>query len=335
MKTKILQTMLLIFISNVLFSQTGVSINNSGLPADLSAQLDISSADKGVLIPRLTTAQKNAITNPADGLIIYQTDSVTGIYYYDVNKWVLTGSNAGDNLGNHTASQSLDMNNNTVTNVASPVNLTDAANAGDIQAGSLIFATSTGSSNNYLISLSPSPSTYTTGMTVNFKAAFENTGAISVNVNGLGNIPVKKNFNIDIEAGDIKLNQVVSIMYDGTNFQMLSQLGKVSGGLTSEVFSPSTCVSPAKTSVTWGDFYPAAAASGYELKNCYARSYYGSDPSGWITLGMSTSGCSGGSSAGNKYPTSSSTWSTVMHTNAQNMYWFAVYGRVAEIVCFK
>jgi hypothetical protein len=46
-----------------------------------SAQLDISSTSKGLLIPRLTAAQKSAIASPAEGLIIYQTDGTKGFYY--------------------------------------------------------------------------------------------------------------------------------------------------------------------------------------------------------------------------------------------------------------
>lgn len=41
----------------------------------LSAILDITSTNKGLLIPRMTEAQRNAIASPADGLIIYNTTS--------------------------------------------------------------------------------------------------------------------------------------------------------------------------------------------------------------------------------------------------------------------
>src|SRR6185436_5487117 len=48
---------------------------------DASALLHINSATKGILIPKMTTAQKNALVSPAFGLMIFQTDSVTGLYY--------------------------------------------------------------------------------------------------------------------------------------------------------------------------------------------------------------------------------------------------------------
>jgi uncharacterized protein (TIGR02145 family) len=66
-----------------------VSVNTSGLPADSSAILDISSTSKGVLIPRMTAAQREAIVSPATGLLVYQTDSLSGYYNYQDSSWVL------------------------------------------------------------------------------------------------------------------------------------------------------------------------------------------------------------------------------------------------------
>ena len=53
----------------------------------VSAQLEISSVTKGLLIPRLTAAQKNLIVSPATGLLIYLTDSTQGFYYFDGTIW--------------------------------------------------------------------------------------------------------------------------------------------------------------------------------------------------------------------------------------------------------
>jgi trimeric autotransporter adhesin len=48
-----------------------------------SSALEMVSTTKGLLIPRMTQAQKNAIASPANGLIIYQTNNTKGFYYYD------------------------------------------------------------------------------------------------------------------------------------------------------------------------------------------------------------------------------------------------------------
>lgn len=53
-----------------------------------SSVLDVTSTTKGMLTPRLTDAQKNAITSPATGLVIYQTTTPTGFQYYDGTAWL-------------------------------------------------------------------------------------------------------------------------------------------------------------------------------------------------------------------------------------------------------
>lgn len=64
------------------------SINTDGSTANSSALLDIKSNTKGLLIPRLTKTEKNGITAPATGLLVYQTgpDSA-GFYYYQNSEW--------------------------------------------------------------------------------------------------------------------------------------------------------------------------------------------------------------------------------------------------------
>ena len=74
---------------NFAFSQNGVSINATvGTPADNSAMLDVVSTSKGMLIPRMTEAQKLAIVSPATGLLIYQTNNTSGFWYFNGVVWV-------------------------------------------------------------------------------------------------------------------------------------------------------------------------------------------------------------------------------------------------------
>ncbi len=58
----------------------GVSVNTTGAPADASAMMDVQSTTKGVLIPRMTTAQRNAIAVPATGLLVF--DNTTGSFWF-------------------------------------------------------------------------------------------------------------------------------------------------------------------------------------------------------------------------------------------------------------
>src|SRR5512138_2207571 len=64
--------MILLANSSLLFSQVGINIDGS-MP-DNSALLDVKSTNKGVLIPRLTFEQRNALSNPAQGLMVFCTD---------------------------------------------------------------------------------------------------------------------------------------------------------------------------------------------------------------------------------------------------------------------
>lgn len=75
-----------------------ISINSSGNAPHASAGLDVDFTNRGVLIPRLSQAQRDAINNPANSLLIYQTDNTPGFYYWNGSQWVMLG------LSNHTHS---------------------------------------------------------------------------------------------------------------------------------------------------------------------------------------------------------------------------------------
>jgi hypothetical protein len=110
MKTRLLPIILLLSLPTLTFAQTGgVGIGTTA--PDASAALDISSTSKGLLLPRLSQAQRDAlgtgsIAAPVAGLVIYQTDNTPGLYAYDGTAWVRLGA---DNLGNHTATQKLNL----------------------------------------------------------------------------------------------------------------------------------------------------------------------------------------------------------------------------------
>jgi hypothetical protein len=88
--------------------------------------------------------------------------------------------------------------------------------------GALAYAADTGEANAYAIALSPALTAYITGMPICFKAGNANTGASTIDVNGLGAKAIKKNGSDDLAVGDILAGQIVTVIYDGTNFQVMN-----------------------------------------------------------------------------------------------------------------
>lgn len=70
-----------------IFGSTSLGVNNTGAAGDASAIFDISSTAKGLLIPRMSTIQRNGITSPATSLMVFNT--TTNQYeYYNGIAWV-------------------------------------------------------------------------------------------------------------------------------------------------------------------------------------------------------------------------------------------------------
>lgn len=107
---------------------TGVGINTDNTDPDGSAILDVKSTNRGILIPRMLEAERNAITSPATGLLIFQTDVTPGFYYFDGaiwrpiapsdTDWTVNGNDMYNNntgntgVGDATPGSKLDVNGN-------------------------------------------------------------------------------------------------------------------------------------------------------------------------------------------------------------------------------
>jgi len=105
-----------------------------------------------------------------------------------------------------------------VTNLTT--DLAAAATKVGVQDESYTYAADTGTANAYAVTLSPTP-TLVAGSKVIFKAAHANTAASTIAVNGGSPINIYKKTNSALAAGDILLNQIIELTYDGTNFQLL------------------------------------------------------------------------------------------------------------------
>jgi hypothetical protein len=78
------------------FSQVGIGTNTPAASAALEVTSDAN--NKGILIPRITATQKDAISSPAQGLLIYQTTAPSGFYYYSGTAWKLIANQADTEL---------------------------------------------------------------------------------------------------------------------------------------------------------------------------------------------------------------------------------------------
>ena len=79
-----------VLLTATTYAQIGI---NTETP-DASAALDITSTTGGVLVPRMTETQRDAIASAATGLMIYQTDGTAGFYYYNGSTWSEVGANS-------------------------------------------------------------------------------------------------------------------------------------------------------------------------------------------------------------------------------------------------
>lgn len=82
-------------LSITIASAQGVGVNTTGAPANSSAILDVSSTTQGMLVPRMTEAQRTAIASPATGLLVYQTDMTAGFYFYNGTVWTSLNGGGG------------------------------------------------------------------------------------------------------------------------------------------------------------------------------------------------------------------------------------------------
>ncbi|MCW3110029.1 MAG: hypothetical protein JWQ09_4535 [Segetibacter sp.] len=177
------------FTETMRITATGnVGIGTTG-PA---AILDIASTTKGVLLPRMTTAQRNAIVSPATGLLVYQTDGTPGFYYYR-SGWNAIGASA---FGANTTLSNLDdstaVNSDLLPDTTGTKNLGDTSAGwknlyltGDIYVRGNRYLSSVGIDNNFFGTSAGSnitSGTYNTGS--GFQALFSNTNGYSNTADG-------------------------------------------------------------------------------------------------------------------------------------------------------
>lgn len=124
--------------------------------------------------------------------------------------------------GQNSPSSNLPMNSKRHTGVQDAVDRTDYASYGQLldRAGAYVAAASVGGTGN-AITLTPTPAitAYAVGQVFRFIVKTANDGNVTVNVSGLGVKSVRKNGTAQLASGDLVVGRIVTIEYDGTNFQ--------------------------------------------------------------------------------------------------------------------
>ena len=127
-------------------AQTGIGTT----APNASAKLEVASTDKGFLLPRMTATQRGNIPSPANGLLVYQTDGVTGFYvntgtavsptWTRVNMdWTRTGNDIAYTAGNVSTTGTLTGGNSSTSSISG-----FAANVASIAANYSITAADNG-----------------------------------------------------------------------------------------------------------------------------------------------------------------------------------------------
>jgi len=176
-----------LFFSMHLFAQTGIGTSTP----NASAKLEVASTDKGLLIPRMTKAQREAITlsGAANGLLVYQTDDLAGFYvntsttttiaWTRVNSnWNRTGNDISYTVGNISTTGALTGGNLSTSNLSG-----FAANVASISANYSITSADNGK---VIQSTSASAITITipTGLPTGFNCTVVQMGAGQVTFSG-------------------------------------------------------------------------------------------------------------------------------------------------------
>ena len=101
------------------------------------------------------------------------------------------------------------------------------------------YAVATGAANTYAVTINPAPGAYTEGLAVAAKINVDNTGASTINVNGLGAKSIKKPNGNDVSAGNLKTGSIYSLRYNGVNF-ILQGSDAAGNAISAEVLSGKT-----------------------------------------------------------------------------------------------
>ncbi|MCE4217939.1 hypothetical protein [Aquirufa antheringensis] len=210
---RIYARLIFVFLSFSIKAQTGIGTTTP----NAAAKLEIAATDKGLLIPRMTKAQREAITlsSAANGLMVYQTDDLAGFYvntsttttvsWTRVNSnWTRSGNDIAFTTGNVSTTGTLTGGNTSSSTISG-----FAANVGTISSAYNISAADNGK---ILQSTSATAITITipTGLPTGFNCTVVQMGAGQLTFSGTY-------FNRGSFTKSASQYSVISIIHLGSN----------------------------------------------------------------------------------------------------------------------
>ncbi len=151
---------------------------------------------------------------------------------------------------------------------------TDSANLSQVQSTVTKLLTSVSGTDTITAVGAPVVAAYAAGQMFYFVATGDNTGAVTLNIDSLGAKAVTRDGSTALVAADIKSGEVIVVVYDGTRFQVVSQLNSAGNATFANVsitsalnvggvatFSAGTAAAPSITTTgdtNTGIFFPAA-----------------------------------------------------------------------------
>jgi hypothetical protein len=153
-------------------------------------------------------------SSPTDKQVwVDSSNNIFKFYNSSTSSWVELNANDAKTLGGKTLSEiQADYNNKISEHSADYVKHP-------------AYAVATGSANAYSVTLNPAPTSYVEGMAIAVKINVDNTGAATINVNGLGAKAIKKPNGNDVSAGNLKAGSIYTLRYNGTNFILQGEGG--------------------------------------------------------------------------------------------------------------
>jgi hypothetical protein len=143
--------------------------------------------------------------------------------------------------GQTTVTNNIPMAGFKITGLGAATVGTDAARYSQIQGGTDKLITVTGT-DTLTGSLTPVLTAYAAGNLFSFVVVNTNTGAVTINIDGVGVKSITKSGSTALAAGDMVATQVALIEYDGTRFQLLNVAAAASGDVVGPASSTANAI---------------------------------------------------------------------------------------------